>query len=197
MARGLLRGGPDRHFALAVLVALLPALAIGAIAYPLVKALQTPLVVAIALILGAVAILWIERRAPAPTHGAADAIPLRIAFLIGLCQTVAMIPGISRSGATIMGALLLGVDRRAATEFSFFLLAPTMVAAASFSLWKNRHDLVVDDLALIAVGFAAAFLAALAVVKGLVAFIGRHGFAPFAWYRFALGGAILAMLALG
>jgi undecaprenyl-diphosphatase len=108
-----------------------------------------------------------------------------------------MIPGISRSGATIMGALLLGVDRRAATEFSFFLLAPTMVAAASFSLWKNRHDLVVDDLALIAVGFAAAFLAALAVVKGLVAFIGRHGFAPFAWYRFALGGAILAMLALG
>ena len=195
--RALVLGGPERRFAAAVLVALTPALAIGALAYPLVRALQTPLVVGVALILGAFAIFWIERRAPAPVHLSAGDVPLRTAFLIGLCQTVAMIPGVSRSGATIMGAMLLGVDRRAATEFSFFLLAPTMVAAASFSLWKNRHDLVVDDFALIAIGFVAAFAAALIVVRGLVAFVGRHGFAPFAWYRLALGTAILAALAWG
>jgi undecaprenyl-diphosphatase len=197
MLRALFLGGPDRRFALAVLVALLPALAIGAVAYPLVRALQTPLVVAVALILGAGAIWWIERRAPAPTHLAAEAVPLRTAFLIGLCQTVAMIPGVSRSGATIMGAMLLGVERRAATEFSFFLLAPTMVAAASYSLWKNRHELVFDDIPLIAVGLVFAFLSALAVVRGLIAFIGRHGFTPFAWYRLILGLAILASLAFG
>lgn len=196
MLRAVFLGGPDRRFAIAILVALAPALAIGAVAYPLVKALQTPLVVAIALILGAFAIFWIERNAPAPAHMQADTVPLRTAFLVGLCQTVAMIPGVSRSGATIMGALMLGVDRRAATEFSFFLLAPTMVAAASFSLWKNRNDLVLDDLALIAVGFVAAFVSALAILRGLIAFVGRHGFAPFAWYRLALGGAILATLAL-
>ncbi len=197
MIRSLVAGGPDRRFALSVLVALLPAIAIGALAYPLVRALQTPLVVAIALILGAFAILWIERRAPAPVHLAADAVPLRTALLIGLCQTVAMIPGVSRSGATIMGAMLLGVDRRAATEFSFFLLAPTMIAAAGYSLWKNRRDLVFDDLTLLAVGFVFAFVAALAVVRGLIAFVGRHGFAPFAWYRLALGVTILAVLAIG
>ncbi len=197
MARALIAGGPDRRLALNVLAALLPAVAIGALAYPLVRVLQTPLVVAAALILGALAIFWIERHAPAPRHLAPEALTLRTALLIGLCQTVAMIPGVSRSGATIMGAMLLGVERRAATEFSFFLLAPTMVAAATFSLWKNRHDLVFDDLALIAVGFVAAFLAALVVVRGLIAFIGRHGFAPFAWYRLALGAMILAALAVG
>jgi len=197
MARALIAGGPDRRLALNVLAALLPALAIGALAYPLVRALQTPLVVAAALILGALAIFWIERHAPAPRHLTPETLTLRTALLIGLCQTVAMIPGVSRSGATIMGAMLLGVERRAATEFSFFLLAPTMVAAATFSLWKNRHDLVFDDLTLIAVGFVAAFLAALVVVRGLIAFIGRHGFAPFAWYRLVLGGMILVALAVG
>ena len=95
-----------------------------------------------------------------------------------------------------MGALMLGVERKAATEFSFFLLAPTMVAAASYSLFKNRKELVFDDLALIAVGFVAAFVSALFVVRGLIAFIGRHGFAPFAWYRLGLGVLILASLAL-
>ncbi|MBL8703072.1 MAG: undecaprenyl-diphosphate phosphatase [Alphaproteobacteria bacterium] len=196
MIAGLGRDGPDRRFAINVVVALVPALVIGGAGYSLVKLIQTPLVVGIALVVGALAIFWIERNAPAPRHDAPDAIPMRTAFLIGLCQTVAMIPGISRSGATIMGALLLGVERRAATEFSFFLLAPTMVAAAVFSLWKNRNEIVLDDLALIAVGFLAAFVSALFVVRGLVAFIGRHGFAPFAWYRLALGGVLLAALAL-
>lgn len=178
MLTGLTTDGPDRRFAINVIVALVPALIIGGAGYSLVKLLQTPLVVGVALIVGALAIFWIERNAPAPRH-AADEIPVKTAFLIGLCQTVAMIPGISRSGATIMGALMLGVERRAATEFSFFLLAPTMVAAAVFSLWKNRKDIVLeDDIALIAVGFAAAFVAALFVVRGLVAFISRHGSRP-------------------
>jgi len=179
MVADLLRGGPERRFALCVLVALAPALAIGALAYPLVKAMQTPGVVAAALIVGALAIFWIERNAPAPRHLDAGALPLRTALLVGLCQAVAMVPGISRSGATIMGAMMLGVGRGAATEFSFFLLAPTMVAAG-----------------LIAVGFAAAFASALLVVRGLVAFVSRHGFAPFAWYRLVLGAAILAWMAV-
>ena len=196
MLTGLAVDGPDRRFAINVIVALVPALVIGGAGYSLVKLLQTPLVVGIALIVGALAIFWIERNAPAPRYAAPDEIPIKTAFMIGLCQTVAMIPGISRSGATIMGALLLGVERRAATEFSFFLLAPTMVAAAVFSLWKNHKDIVLDDMALIAVGFAAAFVSALFVVRGLVAFISRHGFAPFAWYRLALGGVLLVALAL-
>ena len=196
MVADLLRGGPERRLALCVLVALAPALAIGALAYPLVKAMQTPGVVAAALIAGALAIFWIERNAPAPRHLDAGALPLRTALLVGLCQAVAMVPGISRSGATIMGAMMLGVGRGAATEFSFFLLAPTMVAAASFSLWKNRAELSLDDAGLIAVGFAAAFCSALLVVRGLVAFVSRHGFAPFAWYRLALGLAILAWMAM-
>ncbi|MBM3523537.1 MAG: undecaprenyl-diphosphate phosphatase [Alphaproteobacteria bacterium] len=196
LALGLGRDGPDRRFAINVIVALVPALLIGGLGYPIVKLLQVPLVVGIALILGALAIFWIERNAPPPRHASPDEIPIKTAFLVGLCQTVAMIPGISRSGATIMGALMLGVERRAATEFSFFLLAPTMVAAATFSLWKNRKEIVLDDLALIAVGFAAAFISALFVVRGLVAFISRHGFAPFAWYRLALGAVLLAAIAL-
>lgn len=193
---GVFSDGPERRFAINILVALIPAIVIGGLAYSLVKAIQTPLVVAIALILGAFAIFWIERNAPKPVHFAPETLPLRTALLVGLCQTVAMIPGISRSGATIMGALMLGVERKAATEFSFFLLAPTMVAASAYSLFKNRKELVFDDLTLIAVGFVAAFLSALLVVRGLIAFIGRHGFAPFAWYRLVLGVLILATSAL-
>lgn len=196
LATGIFSDGPQRRFALNILVALVPAIVIGGLGYSLVKMIQTPLVVAVALILGAFAIFWIERNAPPPVHQAPETLPLRTAFLIGLCQTVAMIPGISRSGATIMGALMLGVERKAATEFSFFLLAPTMVAASAYSLFKNRKELVFDDLALIAVGFTAAFVAALLVVRGLIAFIGRHGFAPFAWYRLALGVLILVSMAL-
>jgi undecaprenyl-diphosphatase len=192
---GIRHDGPERRFALSVLVALMPALAIGALAYPLLRALQTPFVIAAALIIGAIAIFWIERHAPPPRVIEADRIPLRTAFFIGLCQCVAMIPGVSRSGATIMGALLLGVERRAAAEFSFFLLAPTMVAASAYAIWKNRRELVFDDLGLIAVGFVAAFAAALLVVRSLLGFVARHGFAPFAWYRLALGAAILLVLA--
>ena len=186
----------DRRFLLSILVALAPAIVIGAAIYPLLRSLLVPLVVAIALIVGGFAILLIERVRPAPRHDAADSLPLGTALAIGVCQTLAMIPGVSRSGATIMGGLMLGVERRAATEFSFFLLAPTMVAASVYSLWKARGELSLDDGLVILVGFAAAFVAALFVVRRLIDFVGRHGFAPFAWYRIVVGGLMLAILAL-
>jgi len=193
MARALIAGGPDRRLALNVLAALLPALAIGALAYPLVRALQTPLVVAAALILGALAIFWIERRAPAPRHLTPETLTLRTALLIGLCQTVAMIPGVSRSGATIVGGLLLGLERRVAAEFSFFLAIPTMLGAAGYSLMKNFSQLAIQDAGLIAVGFIFAFLSALMVAKGFIAFVGRYGLAPFGWYRIILGAGMLVV----
>ncbi|MBL8831294.1 MAG: undecaprenyl-diphosphate phosphatase, partial [Rhodospirillales bacterium] len=114
---------------------------------------------------------------------------------IGCCQVVAMIPGVSRSGATIMGALLMGVDRKTATEFSFFLAIPTMLGATVYDLWKNRALLGDGDYAVIAVGFVTAFVAALFVVRTVVAFVSRHGFVPFAWYRIAVGSLALAVLA--
>jgi undecaprenyl-diphosphatase len=122
--------------------------------------------------------------------------PARIAFYIGLCQVLSMIPGVSRAGATIMGGLLLGVDRRTATEFSFFLAVPTMLAASSYDLYKNWGDLNADSLGVIAIGFVAAFLCALVVVRGLIAFVSRHGFGPFAWYRMVIGVVMAGFLLL-
>jgi undecaprenyl-diphosphatase len=194
-AFGAFSNQADRHFLLSIIVALLPALVAGALIYSWIEFLQVSLVVAIALIVGGIAIFVIERLRPEPRFAAADALPLGVALAIGMCQCVSMIPGVSRSGATIMGALLLGVERRAATEFSFFLLAPTMVAASAWTLWKNRHLLVADDLVLIAIAFATAFVSALFVVRHLVGFVGRHGFGPFAWYRIAIGAIALALLA--
>ena len=194
-ALGALTDPADRHFVLSILVALLPALVAGALVYSWLEFLQVSLVVALALIAGGIAIFVIERVRPEPRFAAADALPLGVSLAIGMCQCVSMIPGVSRSGATIMGALLLGVERRAATEFSFFLLAPTMVAASSWTLWKNRHLLVADDLLLIAIAFATAFVSALFVVRHLIGFVGRHGFGPFAWYRIAVG--VIALVILG
>ena len=186
-----------QRFARIVLLAVLPAMAVGAFAHGFIKnVLFSPLVVAVMLIAGGVAMLLIEKRLPAPRVAEVDDIPPGLALKIGLCQCVAMIPGVSRSGATIMGALLLGTSRKAAAEFSFFLAIPTMAAATAYDLWKNRAHLAGDDMLLILVGFAAAFLSALAVVRWVVAFVGRHGFAPFAWYRIAVGSLALAALLL-
>jgi len=123
--------------------------------------------------------------------------PALSAFKIGLFQCLAMIPGTSRSGATIVGALLLGVTREAATEFSFFLAIPTMAGATVLDLYKARHELAAHDLGMISVGFLVAFISALVVVRGLVGFVSRHGFAPFAWYRIAAGLGILALIFRG
>lgn len=189
-----------RAFILNILVAFLPAMVIGVFAHGFIKrVLFSPWVVSIALILGGVAIILIEKwiAGRKPRNHTIEGFPLPLSLKIGLCQTVAMIPGVSRSGATIMGALLLGVDRRAATEFSFFLAIPTMTAATVYDIYKNWQTLSLDNAGLVAIGFVSAFLAAMLVVRTAIAFISRHGFVPFAWYRIAVGGAMLAVLLAG
>lgn len=186
----------SRHFVMVILLAFLPAAAIGAKFHGVIKALLfSPWVVCWALIIGGFAILLIERLRPQPTILSIDAITPKTAVAIGFMQCMAMIPGVSRSGATILGALCLGVERKQAAEFSFFLAIPTMVGAVTYDLYKNRASLSLDDGALIAVGFVTAFIVALFVVRWLVGFVSRHGFAPFAWYRIVLGGLGLAALA--
>lgn len=193
---GALQAKPDdiafiRNLALAVL----PAMVIGVFAYDAIKLmLENPTLVAVMLIVGGIAILIIEKIAPPPVIHGIEQLSWRNALLIGLFQCMAMIPGVSRSGATIMGSLMMGVERKTAAEFTFFLAAPTMVAATAYDLLKTWDQLNFDDLTGIAIGFVVAFLTALMVVKSLIAVVGRFGFAPFAWYRIALGSAALAYL---
>ena len=192
---GLASDPGARRFAVAVILAFLPAAIIGVFAHGFIKSvLFSPWVVSASLILGGLAILAIEaRRRPATVLRVEDFSAV-LALKIGLFQVIAMVPGVSRSGATILGALLMGVERKAAAEFSFFLAIPTMLGAATYDLYKNRADITFDGGALIAVGFVVAFLAALAVVRVVVDFISRHGFAPFAWYRIAIGTLMLMVL---
>ena len=156
--------------------------------------LLSPMTVAVALIVGGIAILLIERAAGAPVIDSVEAMPARAALLVGLGQCIAMIPGVSRSGATIMSALLLKIDRKTAAEFSFFLAVPTIGGATVLLLWKNRDSLDASQLSEIAIGFAVSFVVALAVVKGFVAIVSRFGFAPFAWYRIIVGSVALVWL---
>lgn len=156
--------------------------------------LLSPMTVAIALIVGGFAILWIERHAALPLTNTVETMSSRQALLVGIGQCVAMVPGVSRSGATIMAAMLLRIDRQTAAEFSFFLAVPTIGGATVLLLWKNRDNLAWSDLNAIAIGFAVSFVVALAVVKGFVAIVGRFGFAPFAWYRIIVGSAALVWL---
>ena len=192
---GLFNDPVQRRFAINILAALIPALGLGAVFGGKIKDLLfSPWVVSTTLILGGIAILAIERLKPKPRVSDVDQYTPWLAFRIGLCQAVAMIPGVSRSGATIMGALLLGSDRKSATEFSFFLAVPTMLAACVYDLYRNRAVLDFDGLGLIAIGFVAAFIAALLVVRSVIAFVSRYGFQPFAWYRIAVGTAMFAIL---
>jgi undecaprenyl-diphosphatase len=183
-----------RRFALSVLLAFLPAALLGVLLYPLVKAMFQPWVVAASLILGGLAILWIERHEPTVRHREAEALPPGTSLGIGLCQCLALVPGVSRAGATIIGAVVLGVERRAAAEFSFFLAIPTIVGAAVFDLWKSRDLLTADDVGMMALGFLASLLAALVCVKAFIAFLQRHDFRVFGWYRIAAGLVMLAIL---
>jgi undecaprenyl-diphosphatase len=158
--------------------------------------LFNPWVVSIALILGGIAIIVIERRVIAPSiHSVPEIGPLT-ALLVGFGQALAMIPGTSRSGATIITALLCGVDRRTAAEFSFVLAIPTMLAASAYSLLKARGELSMDGMGQIILGFLTAFVVALLVVRAVIAFIGRVGFTPFGWYRIGLGVLMLIILAI-
>lgn len=194
-ALGFFSDRSERNFVLAILAGFLPAMVVGAIAYPLVRRLlDAPIVVAIALVLGGIAIIIIERHAERRKTPPVETVTPMTGFKIGIFQIIAMIPGVSRSGATIMGALLMGVERKTAAEFSFFLAIPTMLGASAYSILRNWDTLSFDGSTLIAVGFVAAFIAALLVVRWAIAFIVRHGFIPFAWYRILLGLVILAFL---
>lgn len=179
-----------------VLLAFLPAVVIGVMAHGFVKTVlfETPMLIAVMLILGGFVLLVIDRIAPQPVHHDALALPLRKSLAIGFCQTLAMVPGVSRSGATIVGALLMGVEKRAAAEFSFLLSLPTMGAAVAYDLLKNRDILDFGAIWEIAVGFAVAFLTAAVVVRGVLKFIGRHGYAPFGWWRIIVGTAAAVAL---
>jgi undecaprenyl-diphosphatase len=189
----------SQRFIVSVLLAFLPAVLIGIMAHDFIKTVlfETPKLVAIMLILGGFVLLTVDRFTPPMQHDDAAALPFRKALLIGLFQCVAMIPGVSRSGATIVGALMLGVSKRAAAEFSFFLSLPTMLGAVSFDLWKNRDLVDFSAWGQIAVGFVVAFVAGLLVVRGLLSFVSRHGYAVFGWWRIILGSVALTLLLLG
>jgi undecaprenyl-diphosphatase len=197
--RGLPSDPAARRFALMILIAFLPALVAGALLNDVVEQVlaESPRVIAIAFIVGGVVMLLVERAAPAVLVQQADQTPLGRAFGIGVAQTLALIPGVSRSGATIVGARLLNLDRAAAAEFSFFLAMPTMVAAFVYKLLDVKDFLTRDRALEIGVGFVMAFVAALVVVRPFLTFVTRSGFAPFAWYRIVLGTAILAALGAG
>ena len=183
------------RFATAIAVAFLPAAIVGVAAHKYIKSvLFSPWVVAIALIVGGIAILLIERFAQRPRIKSLDDVDLKTALYIGLCQCLAMIPGVSRAGATIMGARAFRVDRATAAEFSFFLAMPTMLGATVYDLYKNWSSLSWEHGGIIAVGFVAAFLSAMLVVRAFVRFISRHGFTVFAWYRIAVGALALTLL---
>lgn len=197
VASSLHRVPESRRFAGVVVIAFLPAAVIGASLHGFIKGvLFDPTVVCVALIVGGAIILVVDRVLPAPRHDRIEGFSPLLALKIGLFQCIAMIPGVSRSGATIIGAMLMGVERKTAAEFSFFLAIPTMLGAAVYDLYKNRDLLTTEGSLLIGVGFVAAFLAAVVVVRALIAFIGRHGVAPFGWYRIALGSVMLAFLYL-
>ncbi len=196
---GLVQRDPQAvRFTGAVLAAFLPAAIVGVMAHKYIKAvLFNPMVVAIALIVGGVVILIVERYAPRPRIKSIDEVDYKTALYIGLCQCVAMIPGVSRAGATIMSARVFRVDRATATEFSFFLAMPTMIGASTYDLYKNWSTLDWHAGGVIAVGFVVAFVAALIVVRPFVRFISQHGFGVFAWYRIAVGAIALIFLSFG
>jgi undecaprenyl-diphosphatase len=190
---GLGTDGPARRFAINVAIAFVPAVILGLLFGKAIKAhLFTPLVVATTFILGGFIILWAERRAHTTRIESVDEMRPMDALKVGLCQCLALIPGTSRSGATIIGGMLLGLSRKAATEFSFFLSIPTLIGAGLYSLWKERALLSVADVPLFAVGLVFSFLAAWLCVRWLLRYISTHTFVAFAWYRIAFGLVVLA-----
>ncbi|MEA3053387.1 MAG: undecaprenyl-diphosphatase [Sphingomonadales bacterium] len=193
---GILRREPEAlRFARNIALGFLPSMAVGFLVYDAVKAmLGSPTIVAVALIVGGILILVLERRMRETKVWSVEAMGWKTALAIGLIQCLSMIPGVSRSGATIMGALWLGVERKTAAEYSFFLAVPTMLAASGYDLLKTGAGLDSGAWGTIAIGFVVSFIVALLVIKAFLAIVTRHGFAPFAWYRIAVGSLALAWL---
>ncbi|MBC7578235.1 MAG: undecaprenyl-diphosphate phosphatase [Tardiphaga sp.] len=199
IAQGLFSGDvAARRFVIGVLVAFLPAAVIGAAFGGYVKSyLFNPWVVCFSLIVGGAILLWVDQLDLDPVHDDATTFPLPMFLKIGFAQCLAMVPGVSRSGATIVGAMLLGADKRAAAEFSFFLAIPTMVGAFVYDLYKSRAELSIDHGFIIAIGFVVSFITAIIVVKSFLGYVTRHGFTLFAWWRVIVGTLGLIALALG
>lgn len=195
---GMAKAEPNAwKFVRNILLAFIPSIILGLAFKDVIDVmLGSPKIVAVALIVGGIAILIIEKLVkPGETRGVAD-MPVRQAIGIGLIQCLAMVPGVSRSGATIMGALCLGVERRTAAEFSFFLAIPTMVGATALELFEKRDSLASVNFSLIGIGFVVSFLVAVGVIRWFVGIVSKHGFAPFAWYRIIAGSAALLWLVL-
>ena len=186
-----------QRFAFGLFIAFLPAAALGVLLSEYITTyLFSKYVVAVMLVVGGVAIIFIERMIKIPQYYAVEDFPLILYLKIGLCQCLALVPGVSRSGATIMGSLLMRVERGAAAEFSFFLAIPTMLGASVYTLYKHWNELHASDLLVLAIGFVVAFFSAYYVAKRFVAFVSNHGFGVFAWYRIVIGSFLLGYLAL-
>jgi undecaprenyl-diphosphatase len=185
-----------RGFVMSILTAFLPAAVLGALFHDKIKQVlfESPNLICIVLIIGGVVLLLIDRFAPYPTRKDVMALPLSTSFAIGLFQCLALVPGVSRSGATIVGAMLMGVEKRVAAEFSFLLAIPVMAGAFTFDAWKSRHELNTGHIDLVAVGFVVSFVVALFVIRGMLAIVTRRGYAPFGWLRIAIGGIGLALI---
>ncbi|KDN11964.1 Undecaprenyl-diphosphatase [Snodgrassella communis] len=188
------------RFVLNLAIAFIPAAIVGLLFNKQIKHfLFNPITVATALVIGGLLILWIEKRQShiEPKVKNVEQMRPRDALVVGLAQILALIPGTSRSGSTIMGGMLWGIERKAATEFSFFLAVPVMIAATGYDMLKHMSEFTRDDLLLIAIGFIAAFLSALVAVKALLRFVVHKNYIPFAWYRIIFGGIILLTWATG
>jgi undecaprenyl-diphosphatase len=196
---GLPHDPAARRFALLVLAGVVPALVAGALFSDYVKRVlyYSPIVIGTAFVAGGLVMLAVERLRPAATVHEIDRMPIGRAFGIGCCQVLALVPGVSRSGATIVGGMAMGLERTTAAEFSFFLSMPTMSAAFAHDLLEVRHVISADRALEISLGFVMSFVAALLVVRPFLRFVGRSGFAPFAWYRIVAGVALLAAAGAG
>src|SRR5882762_1101045 len=198
IATGALSDPAPRRFILGVLIAFLPAAVIGAMLHGFIKnQLFNPWIVCVSLIVGGGVLLWIDRLNLKPRYHEATDLPLLTYLYIGFAQCLAMIPGVSRSGATIVSAMLLGADKRAAAEFSFYLAMPTMAGAFAYDLYKNHQQMDASNTLLVVIGFAVSFVTAIIVVKTFLTYVTRHGFTLFAWWRVIVGTLGLVALAMG
>jgi undecaprenyl-diphosphatase len=198
IALGTFSDPAARRFVIGVLIAFLPAVVVGLIAGKYIKeVLFSPWVVCFTLIVGGAILLWVDQLPLKPQEHDATKFPLAMYLCIGIAQCLAMIPGVSRSGATIVSAMLLGADKRASAEFSFFLAIPTMIGAFAYDFYKSRAEMTLDHLGIVAIGFVVSFITAIIVVKTFLEYVTRHGFALFAWWRVIVGTLGLIALATG
>jgi undecaprenyl-diphosphatase len=199
IALGMFSNPDDRRFVIGVLIAFLPAVVIGLLAGKYIKEVlfESAWVICFSLIVGGAVLLWVDQIDHKPHEHDATRFPLLTYLWIGVAQCLAMIPGVSRSGASIVAAMLLGADKRAAAEFSFFLAIPTMVGAFAYDFYKSRADMTTDHLGIIAIGFVVSFITAIVVVRMFLSYVTSRGFTLFAWWRVIVGTLGLVALAMG